>query len=400
MIGTFISYLGTEMQNFVMSLYVLTETGSSVLFSIIIACNFLPHVLFGGIAGVIADRFDKKMIIVLADILSGVTTLIFFVLIFLFEFNFILIAFTVFLLSVINTFFTPAVRSTMPLIVEKTDLVKANSIDGIVVSAGRLLAPMLAGVLISFVDVSVILLINGCSFLISAFSENYMTIVSELDKTTKHHIKTMKEDLKEGILYVKETKLLKTVIVISGCMNLFIMPIFAISIPYVIKVVLNYSDKQFALSETILMIGVMVGMYLLNILNKKIKLEQIFKMGIYSLFAVIASIGLLLLLDIRNTMFIYTSLLLLNFLMGMCVVFFEVSSMVLMQQTADKDKIGRVIGLFGTLKNLAMLIGQFGIAIFLELISPGNVIIFVSILILILGLVSSISLKSEEIQQI
>ena len=386
MIGNTVSVLGTEMQNFVLSLYILSKTGSALLFAILLTANFLPSVLFESFSGALVDRFDKKKFIVNADILSGITTLILFLIVTFIEFNFAFILITVFLLSTINTLFSPAIKSSVPLIVGEDNLVKANSIEGFISSISQMISPVLAGILVGIFSVPAILLFNGISFLFSAFSESQMDYNSgsKLDNNSKYNLSIMIQDTKEGFHYIKNDSFLKSFISSVGLLNLFLTPLFAVVMPYIVKVALGYSDRQFSISESILMVGVVIGMSLMNILEKKLKLINLFKISVLGLSVVTFFIGLVILF-MNSSVFTFPIILLLNLLLGMLAVFLEISTIVILQKESDEDKIGRVFGAFSSIKHSFLLIGQLSIAILMDRFNPGNIMIILAVNLLILA---------------
>ncbi|MDI6619635.1 MAG: MFS transporter [Clostridiales bacterium] len=77
MLGKSISIIGTEMQNFALSLYVLKITGSATLFATVLTATIIPKLVLGPIAGVIADRLNRKKLIIYLDLLNGLTILFF-----------------------------------------------------------------------------------------------------------------------------------------------------------------------------------------------------------------------------------------------------------------------------------------------------------------------------------
>lgn len=396
MAGGFVSYLGTEMQNFAMSLFVLTQTKSALMFSILVACNFLPHILFGGFAGVIADKFDKKKIIVTSDVLSGLTTLLFFTVVHFNGFSYGFSLIIVFTLTTINTFFSPAVDSSLPLIVDKEDLLRANSLFQLIISVSRILGPIVAGIIIVIFNLQVILFFNGISFILSALSESWINIPHTVNKGAVYKLSETKKDLMEGFQYIKETKILRDIISIGGFLNAFLTPLFAISIPYILKITLGYSDEYFAISETVLMAGVILGMTAMGIINKKIKLDIIYRTSIFAIFLSVLGLSSTLILKTSDGLITFLILMVFNFLLGFFIVIFGVSTITTLQQNADQDKIGRVMGSYAMIKYSFLLTGQFIIGFLIERFNPGYVIGVIALIILLTGITSLRILRDTE----
>ncbi|WP_255405087.1 MFS transporter [Thermoanaerobacterium sp. RBIITD] len=108
--GKFISLLGSEMQNFALSLYVLKITGSATKFASVLAITLVPQIIFGNIAGVLADWFDRKKLLMMLDLLSAAIVAIYAI---IFKMNGVLTLTQIYILSVllstISSMFNPTI---------------------------------------------------------------------------------------------------------------------------------------------------------------------------------------------------------------------------------------------------------------------------------------------------
>ena len=125
--GRFISDFGTALFRFSLSLYVLDITGSSTLFSLILTLTILPGILVSIFAGAIVDKYDKKKIIGIADLLSAICTGILFVLIETVTSSLILFGVGVVMVSFIQTFLNLGINSGVGNMVPEDKVGKINS---------------------------------------------------------------------------------------------------------------------------------------------------------------------------------------------------------------------------------------------------------------------------------
>lgn len=171
------SLVGSSMQNFALSLFVLATTGSATKFASILAVSIIPQLIIGPFAGVFVDWFYRKKLLIFLDFLSGSITT-FFTAIYLIKGEMPLgyIYVLVILLSVISTIFQPALQTIIPTIVNKDELVNANSVNSLVMALGSLLAPVLAGICYGAFGLKIIFIINAVTFFISSFSECFLNI--------------------------------------------------------------------------------------------------------------------------------------------------------------------------------------------------------------------------------
>ena len=123
MFGKITSLIGSSMQSFALSLFVLATTGSATKFASILSIALIPQLIFGPIAGVFVDRFNRKKILVILDLISGVVVSIFAVIYFITgELPIVYIYMLAIILSLISTLFQPALQTVLPSIIKKEDL--------------------------------------------------------------------------------------------------------------------------------------------------------------------------------------------------------------------------------------------------------------------------------------
>ena len=135
MAGKAVSLLGSDMQQFALSLYVLSVTGSATIFGSMLAISILPRILLSPVAGVFGDWFDRKRSIVTMDLINGILIGSYAV---YYSMNGSLsitsIYLLVILLEITEIFFGAAMSAVLPSIVEKEDLFEANSLKSMITS--------------------------------------------------------------------------------------------------------------------------------------------------------------------------------------------------------------------------------------------------------------------------
>lgn len=164
-IGQIISLFGSSIQRFALSLYLLDLTGSASLFATILAISMLPIVLVSPIAGILADRGDKKKWMVLLDTISGIILMIYALFIFQGRDYVVIVAIMMVLLSVISTLYQPIVNTCIPILVADDQLVRGNAIIQQVASLSNFLGPLIAGVLYGVLGIKGVIILNIISFL-------------------------------------------------------------------------------------------------------------------------------------------------------------------------------------------------------------------------------------------
>ena len=145
-IGQIISLFGNVILRFALSLYILDATGSATIFGSIMAVSMLPTIILSPFGGMLADRVNRRNIMVALDFTTAAI---------IFVFGLVLnensavpaIAIVLILLSLIQAFYQPSVQSSVPLLQKEKHLIQANSVVNQVMAFSNLLGPVLGGIL-------------------------------------------------------------------------------------------------------------------------------------------------------------------------------------------------------------------------------------------------------------
>lgn len=361
-LGRFISNIGSAMQNFAFSLYVLKLTGSGSHFASILAVGMIPNLILGPICGVFADWFDRKKIIVYLDFISGILIGSMFLISITVGLSTYHIYITVILLSVISSLFNPAMSAALPSVVEKEELLEANSISSLLSTISGLISPVLAGMIFGFYGISVVMFINSLSFILSGISELFIKMKETPNKTSSFSLANFKKDFNEGIKFIYNKSIIRRIIFCGLIMNLTLNPTFSVGVPYIAKMVLKVSDFHLGMLQTIAFIGTMLGPIIAGIISKKISLSKIFSIATLS-------IGLLIGFMSFNSTHLYISLFNSNLapyisftvtalIIYALVTIMNISFFTLIQKEVPLEMMGRVNAVIGTAVMGAIPLGQ------------------------------------------
>jgi len=163
-IGQLISILGSGLTSFALGVWIYQQTGQATPFAITVLFGSLPAVLLGPVAGSIADRFNRKKVMLLADTGNAIITLGAFVLYSsgnLEIWNIYLIAL---IGSVFSAFQEPAFSASVVMIVPKKDLTRANGLSQMSNALGNLIPPLMAGLLFGLIGLEGIFLIDFITY--------------------------------------------------------------------------------------------------------------------------------------------------------------------------------------------------------------------------------------------
>ncbi|MFO7968893.1 MAG: MFS transporter [Bacillota bacterium] len=386
-LGNFVSLLGSNIQQFVLSLYVLALTGSATLFASMLAISILPRIILSPIAGVFGDWFNKKKSIVILDIVNAIVIAGFAVMLF---YNDVLtigwIYLLVVLLEITEIFFHSSMSAVIPSVVEKDQLLEANSLRTMVVSFGQLMAPIIGALIYGVFGLFIALIINAVSFLLSAISELFIVVPKSKSENNQRSIKGFKKDVKEGFKLIKNSKPIRTLIAIAVVVNFSIAPLFSVGLIFLLREVLLISEIQLGLFQTILISSMVIAPMLLTRKLKKLKLGDVLTKSFILVSFLIALISVSVfepVLNINNGMISYIYVIVISFFIGIIVTAVNISVNTMIQRIVPIEFMGRTSTVLGLFTAISIPVGQMLFGVLYDIINPGLVIIFNGFIILI-----------------
>lgn len=257
-LGRLVSLIGNGVLMLAMPLYVLDLTGQGKMMGLFGMLSLLPALVTMPIAGVLGDRLNRKHIMVAMDFANGLLLFAIFVITKMEISNLgFLMAFTV-LLSIFSAIFNASTSAMLPDLVEENLLGKATSMRALVNSISFIIGPLLGGILYGFWGIEMIFLVDGISFLVSSFSEGFISYqpkreVSKIPKTN------MLADIKGGFAFIGKHKNLKMLMGFALLTNLMMNPIFSVVYPYIMRKELGFSAQAYSFFETAFVVGMLLG---------------------------------------------------------------------------------------------------------------------------------------------
>lgn len=400
MCGKLVSLIGTQMQSFALSLYVFKITGSAAKFATMLMVTIIPQVILGPIAGVFADWLDRKKIIVYLDMVNGILIGIYAI---MFYINGGLslpsIYILAILLSLISMLFQPAIGTVIPSIVKKEDLVDANSINSLIMNIGNLLSPMIAGALFGIYGLFIILVVNSISFILSSISEMFIDIPKVNKRPEEISFKSFNKDFTEGISFIKNSKILFSIISIAVLVNFAGVPLGSIGLIYISKNVLNISDIQYGMLEAFAASAMIVSPFLCSFIGKKFKFNKVLFGGLLSTGFVVALIAIIpykpYLNLFNNNLVPYITLIVMEFVLVMISAVVNMSLSIMFQQTVPLDMMGRVGTVMNTGCMVSMPMAQLIFGLLYDKISTSVCVLLSAVIIIITMLAFKKSLLGE-----
>ena len=201
LLGQASSLLGNYTLRFALSMFVLEETGSAATFAGILAVSMVPTILLSPLGGVLADRANRRNIMVALDALSGLAVLGAMALFPLGDRVFLTGALLV-ILSVLGAFESPTVQACVPQMVEESQLLRGNALVNQVSSLASLVTPFLGSLLYTAVGLSPIFLGTAVCFFLTAALECFLRLGEQPARPKESLGAILKGDLAQGARFL------------------------------------------------------------------------------------------------------------------------------------------------------------------------------------------------------
>lgn len=344
--GGLISLIGDRAMMTALPFYVYTQTGSTLRMAALFTAYYLPMVLFGSVAGVFVDRWDRRRIMVITNVLqAGIMLLL--LLVRSSEWLW-LVYLVAFIQSSASMFFGPAESAIVPNLVEEEQLVPANALGNLNNTIARLAGPPIGGILFGLFGLDLVVIIDSASFLIAATLIALMSVSSKpteqqvgqaeaTDEVVSSWVKVWQE-WSEGLRLVRQNRLLVALFMVNGLTSFGGSMIDPLYTPFVVDVLHGGPSARGWLSTISalggLLAGVIVGQW-----GSKVPPRQLTTYGT-------VAVGLLMLVMYNQTSL--PVVMVLSFLMFVPVVASSVGSQTMLQSgVADRFR-GRVYGALST----------------------------------------------------
>ncbi|MGE7865218.1 MFS transporter [Bacillus paramycoides] len=395
MIGKMTSLLGAGIYTFAMGLYVLKTTGSGMGFATTLICGSIPRMVCGPIAGAVADRVNRRWLIIGTDLLSSLTMLMMFILATTFGPSLLFIYISAALLSICASFYSVAFTSSIPNLVDEERIQKASALNQTAASLSSILAPIIGGVVFGFFSIKSFFLLNSITFFLAVIVQLF--IVFDLYKKevaeNKEHFLT---SIKEGFSYVKQQHEIYGLMKIALWVNFFASALF-VALPYIIVQNLHLSSKQLGTVEGMLAVGMLIGAIVLSVRKETNNLFRSVYVGLF-LFASLSlcTIFPLLVTIPKIASFIYYIAFML--LTGISMMVVNIPMQVHIQKTTDPSYLGRVFGLLETISTAIAPLGMIVFGFLLDMMPTSVVMITLGggLLLVVLVGIKQHGMKKQE----
>ncbi len=236
--GELVSAIGSGLTSFGLSVYVFAQTGKASAVALVTLLAFMPSLLLSAPAGVLADRFDRRLMMVLGDSPSAVGVAFILICMLCGEVRLWQICVGVAISSVFSSLLEPAYKATVTDLLSEGQYTKASGLVQAAGSARYLISPVIAGFLLAVSDIKLLLLIDICTFLTTVIST--LVVRSGLASRKNEQAKSLIREFKEGWDAVKEKRGVLVLVITASAITFFLGFIQTLSTP----MILAFSDSS------------------------------------------------------------------------------------------------------------------------------------------------------------
>lgn len=316
--GQTISQLGDSVFHIALLWIVVDMTGSALAIVKLMLFASIPRLLCQTFGGIIVDSFDRRSIMLISDILRGLVVFILALLIYSQTVEIWHIYLLAFIFGVVGAFFLPAATAIIPMLVNKDELIIAESLNSMTLVVCNIVGPLLGGLLISFpmIGTAGITLFNTISFLAGATG---IWKINKVSNTVDINIsKSLWVSFTSGYTYLRSQPAIFIIACLSSFINFFAIPTFVL-MPLFAKNILKVGPTGFSFLEVSIVAGILIGSLALAKIGKfnhrgvyttAMCVVQGFLIAVFALSETIQmSIGILLIFGVLNgtTNILFTS---------------------------------------------------------------------------------------------
>lgn len=355
-LGQVSSLTGNYTLKFALSMYVLEQTGSASIFAGMLSAALLPTVLLSPFGGILADRANRKHIMVALDALSGLSVLAAGLLLPLGRELWVIGALLV-LLSVLAAFESPTVQACVPQMVSPQNLVQGNAVVSQVSAVTSLVTPFLGSLFYTAFGIGPVFAAAVVCFWLTALLECMIHLEYQKPPRTAGIGAIVREDLAVSAHFLRREQpdILK-LLLLAALAGMFVSGTAVVGFPYLVRTVLGLSATYYGAAESAMGAAAILGSLCAGLLGKKLRVRDmaaIFLSFGLSLFP----IGLSFLLPVGR-MARYGVLLFFFCVCQLGVCIFSTYAITLIQQRTPEQLMGKVMSCVFTLSMCAQPVGQ------------------------------------------
>ena len=389
--GQAFSLLGSSLVGFALIWWMTETTGSATVLATAAMLEFLPRVFIGPLAGTLVDRWNRRMVMLIADSLTALATAVLIYLVWAGDLQIWHIYLLMLVRSTAGSFHMPAMLSSTSLMVPEDQLTHVQGLNQLLQGLINIAAPMLGALLIAFIPLHSVLALDVATALLAILPLFFISIPQpKLDASQMEQETSVWQDMRLGFRYVWDWVGLRNIIFLAVLINLITMPAITL-MPLLVKNEFSGGALEIASMQSSSAVGFLAGGILLSVwggFRRKILTATLAMFG--------TAIGMLLVGIAHNVAFqlALTGI----FIAGLMNVLINGPAFALLQSVVDAEMQGRVLALVISLANAMTPLGLLVAGPLADKTGVSAMFIFASLVFVISGVFTLINPDVRDIE--
>lgn len=282
--GELVSSVGGGLTSFGLGVYVFQQTGSAASMALVTLLGFLPNVFLSMPAGILADKYDRRVLMMLGDGLSAIGVIYILVCMLNGGAELWQICLGTAISSIFSSLLEPSYRATITDLLTKDEYSKASGLVGLAGSARYLISPFLAGLLLSISNINLLLIIDICTFFVTVIAT--AVVKKGLKTKIEEDHESFRQSFKTGWKAIYEREGVFRLVLISALVTLFMGAFQVLAEPLVLSF---ESSTVLGIAESVCATGMLVTSIYLGARGLKKNFTKILSLSLA--FAGLAIIG-------------------------------------------------------------------------------------------------------------
>ena len=368
--GSFISSIGSGLTDFGLAIYILNLTGSVGATGIFAICAFLPAILLAPAGGVLADRYDRRLMMILGELFSGLALLISLAAIMSPNPSLVVICIGVGLSSVFSALTEPAFKATITDLLLAEDYAQAGGMVQLAGSAKLLISPVIAGLMLQVTTVGTLIMLDMATFfttvLIIAFVRK--GLISKKSAVTGSRFIS---EISEGITAIRGKRGIMTMIIMMTIATFCLGFVQMLSKPLVLAIA---GERELGILTTVIAMGMMAGSIGISIIKQPKSYVGMLSIGLLGCGVFLALIG------VSENLVLIAGF---GFMMFVFMPAIQIGAEVLIRTNLDNRVQGRAFGLISLITQMGYILAFIAAGILADLVfeplMQGNTALAISI---------------------
>ena len=376
--GQFFSLLTSSLVNFAIVIWLSLRTGSAEILAWATIAALFPQTVLGPFSGVLIDRWDRKLVMMLSDSFIAFCTLILAVLFWLDIAQIWHIFLVLIVRSVGSAFHMPSMQASVPMLAPADQLTRIAGINQIISSVSMIAGPALGAMFIAMWDIEYVLMFDVGGALIAVGSLFFVDIPNP-EKTNGKAANILVE-MRDGFMVILGNRGLGWVFLFAVLVSIFLMPV-SVLFPLMTFQYFNGTEFQAGLVEAIWSVGALFGGIIMGA-----RVYKVNRVGLVNWMYVVCGATFLLSGLLSSDGYFWFAVL--TALAGVSGAVQQASFTGIIQTNVDSSSLGRVFSMYYTLSLLPAMVGLIGIGFFADGLRLTTSFIMCGAIIMVIGLIA------------